>query len=109
MRARLLFKATAPAGGTCKGKACWSSRGAKGFRYRDKEATPNGLTAVDLGAAGNGKAKVMVAGKGANLHLPALGATPPLTTEVDTGGACFGATFPSARPNKSTHLAAKGN
>ena len=36
-----------PPGGTCAGKPCWKATGAKGFKYKDKELTPDGGSAAE--------------------------------------------------------------
>ena len=46
----LLFDAAVPAGGTCAGKPCWKANGDKGFVYKNKEGTPDGLTGLTLKA-----------------------------------------------------------
>src|SRR5262249_59769390 len=54
----LLLGASAPAGGMCGAKACWKPLGLSGWRYGDKEGTPDGIQKLLLraGAAGEGPA-----------------------------------------------------
>jgi len=61
----------APAGGTCAGKDCWKET-RKGFKYKDKEATPDGIVALALTEGVAGKAKIGLVAKGALLTLPSL-------------------------------------
>jgi hypothetical protein len=76
----LLFSATAPAGGMCPGrkggKPCWKGQGnppgRKGYRYKDRAQTPDGLDLLLLKPGEEGKAKVVVKGKGIGLGLPPL-------------------------------------
>lgn len=61
----------APAGGLCaNNKDCWVPK-SKGFAYKDKDATPNGLTALSLAVGSEpGKAKIQAKAKGINLPEP---------------------------------------
>lgn len=61
----------APAAGLCaNNKDCWVPK-KKGFAYKDKLATPNGLTAISLAVGSEpGKAKIQVKAKGINLPEP---------------------------------------
>ena len=43
----MVSRAFIPAGGTCAEKPCWKAN-AKGFQYKDKEATPEGITDLKL-------------------------------------------------------------
>ncbi len=106
----LAFTATAPAGGTCGGKPCWRAARGKGFTYRDRDGTPDGLTDVVLKSGKAGHALVSVAGRGAHLRLPAHGLAAPVEAEIRAGtGACFGASFASPSRNTATQFRAKGN
>jgi len=95
----LLFKGTAPHGGTCAGKACWkqvgSSTAPKGFKYSDKDLTPDGTSAVGLTAGVLGKAKASYKGQGDNLNLAPFTSLPvPLHAQIQgTSGACYEARF----------------
>src|SRR5262249_29080977 len=93
-RGEPLLRATAPAGGTCAGAPCWKPT-SSGFKYADPELTPDGVYVVQLEAGGDGRAKIVVKGKGANLHMPGLGLLPPVTVQLPRadGGPCWGATF----------------
>lgn len=106
----LLARATAPAGGTCHhGRGCWKQVGT-GFVYRDTDRTPSGVDSLKVKVI-NGKAKLLVKGKGPNLGLP--GSLPvnmaPLTILYATSGNTFSiwpATFPN--PTVSTATAFQG-
>ena len=86
--------AAAPARGTCAGKACWTEQ-STGYKYNDKDLTPDGLLIVRLKEGGDGKAKIIVKGKGANLDMTSLpDLIPPLTVQLQaTNGECWGATY----------------
>ena len=71
-RAGALFRqVVAPAGGTCAGRPCWKAR-SRGFRYRDKRATPNGVLDLSVKAGPAGGASLKLRGQGADLDLPDL-------------------------------------
>jgi len=91
----LVLGAAAPAGGVCaKGKPCWKEQ-RKGWLYKDRDLTPDGLQQVTLREGEDGKARILVKGKGDALALPALGTlTSPLTVQIlRTGGACWEAVY----------------
>ena len=97
----LKLSANVPADGMCAGKPCWKPIGAKGFKYKDKDATPNGITQVLLKEGPDGKAKILVKGKGANLDDPNLATlAQPITVQLqNTDGTCWEAVY-SAPPTK---------
>jgi cysteine-rich repeat protein len=96
----LVFEATAPAGGSCAGKPCWTLTGMK-VGYKDKEATPDGLIKAKAKSGDTGKGKILVAGKGENLAAPTL----PLATPVRVllmrgqGPLCWEATYSAPDTN----------
>jgi uncharacterized delta-60 repeat protein len=97
----LRMKMEAPAGGTCGGNPCWKAIGGampKGVRYRDAEATPDGIVALDAKAGDAGAAKAVLKAKGAAVPMPALGAFAlPLRAQLQSeGGTCLEAVFPVA-------------
>jgi len=90
---------SAPAADTCNGKPCWVSNG-KVIKYKDKLATPNGITAIGL-ASGKvpGKAKIQLKAKGVNLPDPAsispgVSVTAQLVQSATSN--CWGATWTPA-------------
>jgi hypothetical protein len=94
-----------------RGRDAWKKNGTKGFHYKSSGGAPDGVTSVVLQGGSAGKAIATVAGKGAALGLPALGLTPPITTQLQAGGndgVCFGAEFASPAKNTATTLRAKG-
>jgi len=92
----LVASAAAPAAGQCGGGPCWTASG-NGFRYRQKALVPNGLESIELHAGDDGKARILIAGKGAALTLPPLPiATLPLTVQLSNDvGACWASTYQS--------------
>lgn len=84
-----------PAGGLCRGRPCWRTK-ATGFLYRNKDATPHGVTQLTLKAGDAGRASVQLSAKRPVLPLPPL---PSLTGSLEVqlrnqgNGICWGATF----------------
>jgi cysteine-rich repeat protein len=89
-QAALRLSSFAPAGGTCAGRSCWREV-PTGYRYNDREATPDGLMKLQVRAGGPGLGKLTVKGRGRLLAIPALGLTPPVTVRLrrDDGGGCW--------------------
>jgi hypothetical protein len=112
--ARLVLRATAPAGGTCPfgrtGKPCWRAVGRdarRGYAYRDAGLLdPDGLARVRLVAGAT--AKIAVEGAGANLGMPAaLAVEPPLLVQLQAGdGTCWESSFAEPRRNREDVFAA---
>jgi len=103
--------AIVPAGGTCSGKPCWKATGDKGYAYKDKLGTPNGVQGVKLKAGVAGKAALQVQAKGGHTPVPALPFTGPVLVQVGIeGGACFEAAYQPAAftKNEAGAFAAKG-
>jgi hypothetical protein len=87
--------------------AGWKALGDSGFKFKEKTGVNAGVTALAAKVSKNGKAKVVVKGKGVNLDDPgSLPWTPPVVAYVanaDTG-ACFYAQFEGPEVKKSTNL-----
>jgi hypothetical protein len=83
----LLFRATIPAGGL------WTPT-SSGFRYKDANASADGVAVVSLKSGLDGKASVKVKGKGVHLSdrphgIPAAPLTLPLRVQLQgTNGFC---------------------
>ena len=87
----LVSRARIPAGEICAGKYCWKPN-SKGFKYGDKEATPDGITQLQLKEGLEpGKAQIMVKGKGLALDMPALDpvASPVQVQLRNLAGTCW--------------------
>ncbi len=86
----VIFGAEAPAGGTCGRRDCWAGRGrprgSRGFKYSDRERTPDGLATIELKPGDAGRARLTVKGRGANLLLPALPVSIPLVGQLWADG-----------------------
>lgn len=105
----LVMGAVAPAAGICAGKPCWKPTGSKGFAYKDKFATPEGLQVVKLKSGEAGRSKLLAKGKGADLAMPSLPLEGPVVVQLSAeGGACFEATYTTPLKNDATQYKAKG-
>lgn len=105
----LRLMASLPAAGTCGGKPCWKAK-RTGFKYKDKELTPDGVFAATLKVARTGAA-LAVNGKGANLDLPTLPLGLPVRVQLHRTDAsiCWETTFAAAKKNTSSLLKARSD
>jgi hypothetical protein len=111
-----LRNATVLPGGTCGTKPCWKIQGGivnpKGYKYRNKAATPDGISDMKLQAGTAGKAKLQVKGNGANLALPPLHLTLPVIMQLSISNGmttqCWQTTFGTSQANTPTQFKAKG-
>jgi hypothetical protein len=91
----LAVAADVPAGGLCAGRACWHEN-ARGFRYKDRDATPSGITSLTLKEGADGAAQIGLKGGGLGLAMPVLPfvQAPRVTVQLknDRGG-CWEASF----------------
>ncbi|MEB2286379.1 MAG: hypothetical protein OZ922_17075, partial [Myxococcales bacterium] len=100
----LRIEVTHPAGGVCAGKPCWKATGLKGFKYADKDLTPDGGQKLALKEGAVEKAQIQLSGLGANLHVPADLTTlvQPIVVQLqNSDGVCWEASF-SGPPTKQT-------
>jgi hypothetical protein len=92
----LLTSASAPAGGACSGKPCWTDKPTN-LTYRNRVGSTSGTQSVKLKEGlVDGKASIAVKAKGVKVVMPDLGAiTGPVTVQLHRsgGGPCFGATY----------------
>ncbi len=102
--------ASAPAGGTCGTAACWKDQ-TKGFKYKDKDTTPDGLFQLDLKEGTTGKAKITVKAKEPRLHaLVPMQKDPSVTVQlVNSAGTCWDADFSTFLKNDSKQFKAKSD
>ena len=89
-----LMRAIIPPGGQCGKKPCWKSL-KTGFSYHNKARTPEGIASMLLKAGTNGKARIVVNGKGVDLMMPALPAiASPVTVQLlNSTGGCWQAVY----------------
>jgi cysteine-rich repeat protein len=86
----VVSKAFIPAGGNCGTKPCWKEN-AKGFQYKDKEASPDGVTQLQLKEGlVDGKAQIQVKEKGSNIDFPSLPLALPVRVQLkNANGVCW--------------------
>jgi acyl-homoserine lactone acylase PvdQ len=109
----LLSHASAPAGGSCNAKSpkpCWKEN-ANGFRYVDRDLTPDGVQQLTLRAGPAGTAKIMLKGRGATLKTPALPIShlPVKVQLINSAGACWTATYGTTLKNETGTFKAKSD
>jgi hypothetical protein len=105
----LLSVSAIPPAGRCHGVACWKALGTKGFKYANKDASPNGVTKISLAAGDIGKAKVVVKAKGGAVVLPTLPIPLPLRVQFQgTHGVCWEATYSIAGELANSTVQFKG-
>jgi hypothetical protein len=103
----LRLAATAPAGGVCAGRPCWSEA-SSGFRYVDRDLTPDGLATIRLQAGGAGAGRIKVRGRGTALAPPLV---PPATVQLQRRdhAVCWLATFSAPATNTPEKFKAKAD
>jgi cysteine-rich repeat protein len=108
--ATLLFSGRFPAGGLCSGVACWKPITGKGFNYKDKVRTPDGMEKLQLKAGVGATAKVSAKGKGDLLDMPTLGSLGlPIVTQLRGAGTCWEATYSTSIVNTTEQFKAKSD
>ncbi len=61
-----------PAAGTCSGSACWKAIGTKGYKYKDKSTSNDGVFQILFKGGSAGGSKLLVKAKDANFPMPSL-------------------------------------
>jgi cysteine-rich repeat protein len=105
----LVLRAALPPGGTCGTQPCWKAASSGGYRYADRDAAAHGLRTLVLKPGAEGKAKIVVKGKGDALLLPdlPLDADPRVTVQlVSSTGACWATGFDAPSANDDAELKA---
>ena len=102
-----------PAAGSCNAanpRPCWRAFG-RGFRYIDRDYTPDGVQKLVLKSGTAGKAQITLKGRGDNLDMPPLPvATLPIRVQlVDSAGGCWEAAYSTTLRNQMDRLKAKGD
>jgi cysteine-rich repeat protein len=111
----LVATAVAPAGAICGTKPCWKGLGdppsSRGYKYRDAARTNDGLLKVQLRPGADGKARVIVKGKGPNLPDPVLPLSLPVVVQLQAGnGSCWEARYVAdgVQRNDATRFKGRG-
>ncbi len=87
----------------------WTSKGDKGWNYKDRDATPAGVAKIGLKTGEAGKSKISFQAKGVNLSLPSLATAtqyfellPSLRAQlINSDGKCWEATYVAADTKKN--------
>jgi hypothetical protein len=94
------------AGDLCRGKPCWKTIGGdppdgRGYTFRDRDTTSDGIKTLLLKGGDEGKSKVVIRGNGANLPS---GVTAALVSTTDVrlhlrldGSSCLATTLGDVR------------
>jgi len=109
-----LLDGTILPGGACGAKPCWKALGGPGgYRYRNRAATPDGVTDLKLRVNGAGELQLVAKGRGANLKLPALRLATPVRVQLvvsdGAGTECWESTFSNAIRNDAGTFKANGS
>jgi hypothetical protein len=92
----LVMSALAPAAGVCaSGKECWSSS-TMGFRYRDRNLSPDGLLKLVVKSGAAAESRVIAIGRGPDLRVPGmpLSQDPDVVVQLVNGeGTCWEAAY----------------
>jgi hypothetical protein len=84
----------APGGTKCGLFPCWFDLPGPGLMYVDNAGEIDGLTQIRLTPGADGKAKISVKGRGANLPAPAIPLAAPVMVQLQaTNGECWAATY----------------
>ncbi len=94
---------------TAPGGPNWKAIGTKGFRYKDKPATNDGIRRIVLRSGVDGKSRALVRGLGTNLPDPTLPLELPVTAQLinDETSTCMTTSFPTAKKNTTTLFRAR--
>ncbi len=97
-----------PPGGACRGKPCWL-RGKRGLRYLDRDRTVAGIERIVMKLGDEGRAKVLIKGRGENLIVPPLPMSLPIRVQLHVGAdRCWEATYSADQFQTNTPTEFKG-
>ena len=100
-----------PAGGTCGSRPCRKATASR-LLYRNRGGSPDGLVKIAIEPGSDGKAEIVLRGKGPDLPLPALPLAVPLRIQMQSeNGDCFESYFDAdgVRANDARRFVAKGS
>ena len=107
----LVSRGIVPAAGRCgpAGKPCWKES-ARGFTYRNRDLAPDGILRLALKDGADGKAKIVLKGRGPGLAKPALPIqTLPLTVQLTNGATCWEASYGGPATNEPERFKARAD
>lgn len=106
----LKLGAVARAGATCGSASCWRAAGTTGWKYSNRDRTPDGMDKVVLKAGTAGRPKVLVKATGDNLVTPTLPLALPVRVQLQTThGTCFESTSSLSIKNAPNLFKAKAD
>jgi hypothetical protein len=98
---------------TGAGQPCWKGAGniVATETYKNRGGVPGGMTSMKLrdGAGVEGKAKIKLQAKGANLVPPALPLATPLVVQLNNDVACWEATYSTPEESSPTSFEAESD
>ena len=101
-----------PSLGSCDGRPCWRAAADRGFKYKDRAGTADGILGATLLAGASGRARVIVKGRGENLLMPVLPVEGPVTAQLvaltEGGEECWETVFVGARKSDDRSYKAQG-
>lgn len=104
----LVHGTIAPAGDLCTGLPCWRPTSTKGWRYKDKDKTPCGVSKARLREGVQGKSKIQFFADGPLLATPSLPLVLPVRVQLQaSNGECWEASYSSFVISDSTKFRAK--
>ena len=90
---------------------CWRATGT-GFRYADREGTPDAVTAMRATAGAAGQARITLTAKGRTIPFPpgsTLPFSPPVRVQLQNGESCWEATFSTPLQSDAEHFQARSD
>jgi CSLREA domain-containing protein len=110
-----VLEAVIPGGGICGSKPCWTDT-SKGLKYKNKAATPNGVTQIKLTAGRPGAgAKIDLKGRGADLTFLPLPWSGKVSVRIQDESvptpelSCWESTYSAPTKNDTTRFTARGD
>ena len=102
-----------PPSGDCSGRPCWSALGGKGYRYKDKAASADGVQQLLLRAGDEGRSKFSAQWRGeeipSSFALPLTGPVEAQLLVSDDGGVeCWASEFTRIRRSDGKQFSATG-
>jgi hypothetical protein len=98
---------SAAAGGICGARACWTAKADKGFQYKSRDGSADGLTKLKLTTNGS-EASIKLSARGAGLSQPVLplAQSPDVVAQLVTSdGSCWQTTLAApASINEATRF-----
>jgi len=97
-----------PPGGVCRNNPCWR-QGKRGLRYLDRDRAVAGIERIVVKTGDEGKAKILVKGRGENLIAPDLPISLPIRVQLHVGtDQCWEATYSADQFQVNTDTEFKG-